>query len=48
MTFLLVLMRLDKTKCVHKKYKVAHFQCKHKEKYTLNVNIIMFNIKVGN
>lgn len=39
MTFLLVLMRLDKTKCVHKKYKVEHFQCKYNDKYRPNVNI---------
>lgn len=39
MTFLLVLMRLDKTKCVHKKYKVEHFQCNYNDKYRPNVNI---------
>lgn len=29
-------------KCIHRKLNVADFQCKHKEKYTLNVNLLWF------
>lgn len=33
-------MGREKVKCVYNKLNVVDFQCKHKEKYTLNVNKI--------
>lgn len=42
MTFIFVIMAHELTKYTHRKLTVADFQCKHKVKYALNINIKVY------
>ena len=39
MTFIFMLMAHELAKGIHTKLNIADFNCKHRGKYTLNVNI---------
>lgn len=45
MTFILVLMRRDKAKCVYRKLNVADLQCRYKGKFTLNIFVYFEIVK---